>query len=133
MLRAIYERQGTWGASADLDAELEEAGRDIGLTRDETFRMLKHLIDLHRIDPGRILQAPGSTLEESGAQIVGTMENGFIITPAMKVTPEGEATMRWIRSLQGADVEIYAREGASSTEVARTLRQVADDISERGL
>jgi hypothetical protein len=77
-----------------MESELEKIGKEAGLGKDDTSRLLKELIDKHYIDPGRALQA-GNRVEgqESSAkgEVVGYGGVLFHIGYDMKLTDKARA------------------------------------------
>ncbi len=88
MLVAIHEREGRWG-SIDAEKELISIGQDLGLDEDQSLDLFKQLVDEHYIDPGWVLQVPGS--KERGGQFVGFDKINVTVGGGMKIIGPGRA------------------------------------------
>ena len=88
-LAAVQEREGKWD-SVDPDAEIASIGAATGLSEEETFALIKQLVDEHSIDPGRVLQA-GQTLRRGTSQVVGRDDILIPVGRDIRVTDKGRA------------------------------------------
>jgi len=92
MLRAIHEREGRWDA-IDPDTEVARIGNQIGLSEDQSYKLIGYLVDEGFVDPGRAYQA-GGAMPGSISRIVGREENMTVIGDDVRLTGKGRAEIQ---------------------------------------
>ena len=92
MLRAIHEREGRWD-EVDPDTEVARIGNEIGLSEDQSYELVGHLVDEGFLDPGRAYRAAGA-MPGSTSRIVGREENMTVIGDDVRLTGKGRAEIR---------------------------------------
>jgi hypothetical protein len=91
MLGAVHDREGKWDR-VDPNAQIASTGEDIGLSKDESYRLVKLLMDEGYIDPGHVYGGrgamPGHTI-----RVVGHGDNVTSIGDNVRLTGKGQAEL----------------------------------------